>query len=67
MIVAIYEGDKEAQTEGCGCCSRHLSFDEDRDEIIGELKENIKIVKEACEILDIDFERFIEEVIEEIE
>jgi len=49
------------QTEGCGCCSERLLKGKDDEQIKIELKENITKVKEVCEFMGWDFEKFMEE------
>jgi len=60
MIVCIYNPEN-FQTNGCGCCSSTLSLPEDREEIIEQLKRNIRVAKEGCEILGITLEELCEE------
>ena len=57
MIVEISEGT--FGTDGCGCCACDYDPLVDTDKIITHLKENIKITKEACELLGIDFMEFV--------
>jgi hypothetical protein len=65
MIVNCYkdeEGIKTFRTTGCGCCSIELrDNEEDRDDIIDYLKSNVSVIYEACELLDIDADEFINE------
>jgi|15BtaG_2_1085339.scaffolds.fasta_scaffold34781_2 hypothetical protein len=67
MVQFIYKDEEElcVSTTGCGCCSRELRIDDDtstddrqviRDEIIDELKDNLKVLVKACDILGIDIE-----------
>lgn len=44
------------RTEGCGCCSRVLTLEENRDSIIEELKEMKEKLLEFCEIIDISID-----------
>ena len=63
MIVSVYkEDDKKFSftTAGCGCCSESLTVDnQGREEIIKELKNNVKVLREACRALKIDYLEFV--------
>jgi hypothetical protein len=48
-----WEDKKVARTTGCGCCSTELLVEDERDEIITELKRNLRMVEEGCRILGI--------------
>ena len=64
MIVSIFDVEENVYqftTNGCGCCSINLVLPEDREEIIKNLKENITVVKEGCELLGITLEELTEE------
>lgn len=60
MIVSIYKDENEvyARTEGCGCCSIDIT---DKKEMIQELKQNIKVILETCEVLGLDFDAVLKE------
>lgn len=64
MINYIHESEGEvvAVTTGCGCCSTniYLKDEDDRKEIIDELKWNIKVVEDACKYLGITFDELKE-------
>ncbi len=47
-------------TQWCWCCSSYLWTTTDKDEIIKELKKNIEITKEACDLLWIDFNSLLD-------
>jgi hypothetical protein len=57
MIVSVWKEDNDVQctTNGCGCCSVNLYGKSDRGEIIDEIKQNIKVAKEVCKLMKIDF------------
>jgi hypothetical protein len=48
-----WDNKKVARTTGCGCCSGELLVENERDEIITELKRNLKVVEDGCRILGI--------------
>ncbi len=61
MINYIYERENEvvAITTGCGCCSTEIPL-EQREEIIDELKYNIRVIEDACKFLGITFDELKE-------
>lgn len=62
MIASCYKEEDESAvfvTTGCGCCSQHLYPESSKQAILTELKRNIKVVKDSCEILGIDFLEFV--------
>jgi len=67
MVQSIYKNEEElcVRTTGCSCCSHELVINEEtstddrqviRDEIIDELKDNLQVLENACDILGIDIE-----------
>jgi hypothetical protein len=55
-----WEDKKVARTTGCGCCSIELLVEDERDEIITELKRNLKVVESGCKILGISLDELKE-------
>lgn len=52
--IRIDDEDKAvAVTTGCGCCSTEISVEVDRDEVISELKLNLKVLEDTCKVLGI--------------
>ena len=71
MIAGIYKegNDIEARTTGCSCCSYEFVINEEtstderqviRDEILDELKDNLRVLENACDILGIDIDELRE-------
>ena len=64
MIVRVIDLGEEGnpriefQTEGCSCCSTTL-YPDNVEEIMKELMEHTKIVKEVCKILGWDTKEFL--------
>lgn len=51
MISGWYKnssGELTATTTGCGCCSGEYYIETDKEEILKELKRNIKVLEESC-------------------
>lgn len=65
MIVQVknYQGHMEFTSDGCGCCSVTYGDPEfgplNEERVIEHLKDNVRVTKEACDALGIDFETFI--------
>lgn len=65
MINYIHETEDEgvvAVTTGCGCCSTNIYLDQSgaRQEMIDELKYNVKVIEDACKFLGITFDELKE-------
>jgi hypothetical protein len=51
MISGWYKnssGELIATTTGCGCCSGEYYIETDKEEILAELKRNIKVLEQSC-------------------
>jgi len=63
MITSVWKDNEDNDvvftTSGCGCCSDTLYASNSREEIITELKNNIRVVKRSCELLGIDYKEFV--------
>ena len=59
MIAYVDSEEQRFRTTGCGCCSQDLYLEDDRDKILEQLKKNVKVLKEACEVLGVDFLEFV--------
>lgn len=59
MITYVDSEEKQFRTDGCGCCSVDLYLEDDREEILKELKRNVDAVKEGCKVLGVDFLEFV--------
>lgn len=62
MIVTCWEKEDYGysvdryQTNGCSCCSLELDAENDRETIIEHLIGNVRVAREACERLGVDFD-----------
>jgi hypothetical protein len=62
----MYENEENevvAVTTGCGCCSTNIYLNngsEARQEVIDELKYNVKVIEDACKFLGITFDELKE-------
>lgn len=59
--IRIDDEDKAiAVTTGCGCCSTEISVEDERDEVINELKYNLRVLEQSCKVLGITIDELRE-------
>lgn len=66
MIQSFYPEDKGCdgcRTTGCSCCSDTLNVLQDKDKILKEAVDNIKVVKKICAYYKISFHKFCKQVL----
>jgi len=55
MIVSTWKDEDDVTFS----CSVSYSLESERERIIKELKENVRVLKDACEVLNLDYLEFV--------
>lgn len=69
MIQSFYPKEEEyydgCRTTGCSCCSTSLHTKREKDKILLEARDNIRVVKQICEHYKIPFSKFCKDILTE--
>lgn len=70
MIQSFYPNEEDnfcdtCRTTGCSCCSSELHIKRDKDKIIKEARDNIRVAKQICEYYKISFQKFCKDILTE--
>jgi hypothetical protein len=67
-MIEWFSGKEEygsCRTTGCSCCSCDLNPKEEKDKILREARDNVRVVKKICEFYKIDFKKFCSDILTE--
>jgi hypothetical protein len=53
------------RTTGCSCCSSERNVHSDKEDILKEARENVRVAKEICEFYKIPFKKFCSDILTE--
>lgn len=72
MLASFYPKGKDqdyhsCRTDGCSCCSVDLDIETEKDRIINEIRDNIRIAKKVCKFYKVDFNKLAKHIRQEEE
>jgi hypothetical protein len=66
MIESFYPEESEScRTTGCSCCSSELNTRIDKEEILKQARDNIRVAKKICEHYKVPFGKFCKDILTE--